>query len=678
VRLRGLDPAYTQILINGEQVPGAGSGSGTFGNGAEGAFFVDRIPAELIERVEIVRGASANRSGDAVAGTINIVLRDAFALDGGFVRAGVLYWPNSENFGETLGGVFGTAIGEGRILLGANMQDRHNPKDKFSARFAAPGAPLDNIEDQTDVRDGTDYAANFAFEHPFAGGELALDGFFVRTDRTEDEDSIEFRQGIRNDANLLTINDNNVEIEQTSVSLNAEYEVELFGGETEFRVGYATFDNSEIEFEDEIEFLRDAVPFPEGDRYTGEDFSLDIQDTEWTVKLNHEAELEGFDVEFGIDAQTRTRDSLVQERAPRIRVNLPAGFVARGAFPTGATLPPEAAFSPVTGGDLTIERRRFDPFVMFSGETENEVIDWEVGLRLETTTLDITDRTVGAQGRSVSYENVLPSVNLRWNASDNDRFHLSVARTLRNPSFSFLSPATLEAELGDNDFRGNPELEPETANGLDVGYERRVGEVGVVGVNVFYRQIDNLIEVFSTGVVGSEGPGTFVYSARNTGDGEVMGIEFDLSTPLSAIGLPDTGVFLNYSWLDSSVNDEFGERRFNDQVDFVLNVGFIHEITATGSAFGVTYREQGSAFSRVLGQEITTTYGGDLEVFVEQAIGDSFTVRLTGSNLLDSSKDETFDNFVTAADQRARAFDEFEFESETAGPIFQLIGRYAF
>ena len=38
VRLRGLDPAYTQILINGERVPGAG---------VDRSFFVDRIPAEI-------------------------------------------------------------------------------------------------------------------------------------------------------------------------------------------------------------------------------------------------------------------------------------------------------------------------------------------------------------------------------------------------------------------------------------------------------------------------------------------------------------------------------------------------------------------------------------------------------------------------------------------------------
>ena len=48
-RLRGLDPGYTQILINGEKVPGSNS---------DRSFFLDRIPAELIDRVEIVRSSS--------------------------------------------------------------------------------------------------------------------------------------------------------------------------------------------------------------------------------------------------------------------------------------------------------------------------------------------------------------------------------------------------------------------------------------------------------------------------------------------------------------------------------------------------------------------------------------------------------------------------------------------
>ena len=50
-------------------------------------------------------------------------------------------------------------------------------------------------------------------------------------------------------------------------------------------------------------------------------------------------------------------------------------------------------------------------------------------------------------------------------------------------------------------------------------------------------------------------PNSFIYTMDNVGDGEVWGIEFDLSTPLDFIGMETTGVFLNYSWLDSAVNE---------------------------------------------------------------------------------------------------------------------------
>jgi hypothetical protein len=137
-------------------------------------------------------------------------------------------------------------------------------------------------------------------------------------------------------------------------------------------------------------------------------------------------------------------------------------------------------------------------------------------------------------------------------------------------------------------------------------------------------------------------------------------------------------VFLNYSWLDSEVDDEFGSRRFNSQAESVFNVGFIQDLPALNSSFGVTYRDQGEAFSRVVSEEVTTEYGADLEFFVEHRFGSNFTVRFTGSNLLDESKDEAFETFDNEADQAVRNHDEFELETESAGPVFQLVGRYAF
>lgn len=63
IRLRGLGEGYTRILINGVAAP----------NG----FSPDSLAPELIERIEIVRTASAELGTQSIAGTINIVLRRA-------------------------------------------------------------------------------------------------------------------------------------------------------------------------------------------------------------------------------------------------------------------------------------------------------------------------------------------------------------------------------------------------------------------------------------------------------------------------------------------------------------------------------------------------------------------------------------------------------------------------
>ena len=53
-------------------------------------------------------------------------------------------------------------------------------------------------------------------------------------------------------------------------------------------------------------------------------------------------------------------------------------------------------------------------------------------------------------------------------------------------------------------------------------------------------------------------------------------------------------------------------------------------------------------------------------------------LRLTGSNLLDASKDEDFDKFGNVADQIARDYDEYEVETESAGPVWQVALRWTF
>jgi outer membrane receptor protein involved in Fe transport len=661
VRLRGLDPGYTQILINGKRVPGAGF---------DRSFFVDRIPAELVDRIEIVRSSSADRSGDAIAGALNIVLRDGFSIDGGYLRAGAALYPDDE-LEPTLGVVWGGEALGGQLLVGASTQGRRNPKDKFSQRFDEPGGTLENTEVQTDVRSGNDYSFNLDYSADVGPGKLGLNAFYVRTDRTQVEDSIEFAGGIETDANIISVNANDLDIRTDNYQLGAEYEWQAAGGETRVRLGYAGIDDDQFEFEDEFEYLRDSNPFPEADRFTGDRTYTDIQDRELSGEIRHTRDLAASELRFGLEVTSKERDTSITYDRNRITIpNAPAP-----SPPIPGTFGP---FLPLPGGLNTIEETRVEPFVKLSGTSG--AMEWEAGLRYQQTDVEINDKTVAPADAVAEndYGIFLPSAHLRWNLDDSNRITASVARTMRRPGFDQISPALLLAELGDNDLLGNPGLEPETAWGLDVGWERRLGSRGIVGVNAFYRDISDLIEIANTGVEGDEGPGTFVLQPRNTGDGEVWGIELDLSTPLTAFGWDNTGVFFNYSWLDSDIEDVFGTRRFNDQSDNVFNVGFIQQLPTLAASFGASYREQGDAFGRIVGEEIVTAYGGDLEVFVEKRFGEQWTLRLTGSNLLDSSKDEVFDKFTTIEDQFNRDHDEFEIETESAGRVYQFVARYSF
>jgi len=68
IRLQGLDPKYTLILVDGQRVSGR----------VDGTIDLTRFPAEDIERIEVVRGPGSVLYGaDALAGTINIITRRA-------------------------------------------------------------------------------------------------------------------------------------------------------------------------------------------------------------------------------------------------------------------------------------------------------------------------------------------------------------------------------------------------------------------------------------------------------------------------------------------------------------------------------------------------------------------------------------------------------------------------
>ena len=127
--LRGLSPAYTLILVNGKRRNPTGRLSGVDPWGADQLVELNNIPISAIERVEVLRdGASAQYGSDAIAGVLNIVLKERDSGAGLQTR----YGQYKEGDGETrnASGWWGTSLpGDGFLTLSADGLS-NNPVDR--------------------------------------------------------------------------------------------------------------------------------------------------------------------------------------------------------------------------------------------------------------------------------------------------------------------------------------------------------------------------------------------------------------------------------------------------------------------------------------------------------------------------------------------------------------------
>ena len=124
--LRGLGPDQTLVLVNGKRRHKSAllHVNTSVGRGAAGTDF-NAIPSAAIERIEVLRdGAAAQYGSDAIAGVINIVLKDDVNTGDADIYWGQTY----EGDGDTWNGNanYGMKVGESGFLnLTAEWRDRY-------------------------------------------------------------------------------------------------------------------------------------------------------------------------------------------------------------------------------------------------------------------------------------------------------------------------------------------------------------------------------------------------------------------------------------------------------------------------------------------------------------------------------------------------------------------------
>ncbi|HEX7013738.1 MAG TPA: TonB-dependent receptor, partial [Steroidobacteraceae bacterium] len=242
---------------------------------------------------------------------------------------------------------------------------------------------------------------------------------------------------------------------------------------------------------------------------------------------------------------------------------------------------------------------------------------------------------------------------------------------------------------------GNPNLEQETALGLDAGFDLTLNaEDAILGVNAFYRRIADKIELNG---VGDEVNAIFqeqideeieaTQYVNNPNKGTIYGVEFDLSYPLVILDAPNFHVFANYTYIHSEIRDANSnfpiDRRFSMQPDYIYNVGFDHLVESWNLTWGTSYQKRGPAEEWVdagaqAKQIADVTFEGNLEVFIEKTFADRFVVRLAAQNLLDAKRKDVTRTYESVEQYQARTPVTVELDQEESDPWVILTFRSTF
>ena len=115
-RLRGLSPNHTLVLVNGKRRHGT-SNLAVLGGPYQGAAApdLDLISPSSVKRIEVLEdGAAAQYGSDAIAGVINIILKDDSEGISGYATAGEYYKTGGATYAGTVH--LATKLGEGGFV----------------------------------------------------------------------------------------------------------------------------------------------------------------------------------------------------------------------------------------------------------------------------------------------------------------------------------------------------------------------------------------------------------------------------------------------------------------------------------------------------------------------------------------------------------------------------------
>lgn len=485
VALRGNDDV--RILINGKP-------SGLIG--LSGTEALRQLPAESIERVEVITSPSARYDAEGSAGILNIILRRS-KLQGlnGAVTA------TAGNFGTAgLTGNVNYRTGDFNIFATGGYSVRGSEGNSFNSRFEEDGSLLEQSEFDR-LRGGL--TANLGVEY-YLNDNTSITVAAVVRDSDNDNGTINnITQTVGDDIFLSQRLSPENEVDQTNqLSLNFDRKWENDGNlSIEFQ-----FENSE-----ETEFVNIS-----------------------NISLNtvNPTELETNET---VENQERlfAQVDFVQPLGDNARFE--AGYRGNiSELDTDFTVFDNTSGTLELNTDLTnslIFKESVHALYTQYGSKINK-FNFLLGLRAEYTDIEIDQQTI-SDFQSRDFTNLFPTVNLNYELNEKETLSFGYNRRIRRPRGFFLNPFPSRTSAT-NFFQGNPNLNPSLSNGIDLGYLNRISKALTLNGSIFFRRTqDTFVFVFletgQTTIVNGEEEDVLTRTPINLSRNDRIGIEGTLT-----------------------------------------------------------------------------------------------------------------------------------------------------
>lgn len=629
VRIRGLDKEYSQVLINGRRIPGGGE---------KREFQLDQLPAQLIERIEIIRAPTADMDAQGIAGTINIILKTTPTKPLFSITAGVSQIKGADtkpNLNLTYGGQkddFG-------YLLNLNAQQRQLLKDETKQTFKADGS-ADKLETEHEDKQFDEFQFAPSFNWALSPNDyLSLEPLLLISDEEKTKEKVKFKSDTSIDGKEVEQEDK----QRMNWALYGQWQHQ-YGSGNEFSVGLNLQESKE-----DKEKIKTA--------YKGED-SLDKieneiedkSDKEWALTLKNKNFIgEQHTIISGIEFADKERNKNKTKTETK----------------KGKTKEKSEAKD-----KYTINEQRFNAYILDEYSlSERQLLT--PGIRLEWTDTQVTSSTETTSTNTDAFWS--PSLHYLFTWTEATNFRASITNTARRPKFDDLAPyvESKDGTLDKPDKVGNPELIPETAVGFDVGIDHYFAkQAGNIGLNIFYRDIDDKIE---TRVNFNSATERYEEIPENVGTAILKGIELDSSLNMSTYGLDGLTLSGNVTFLDGEVTDEITGKKtpFKEQPDYVYNIGFDHQVSSISMSWGMNFNQISARKSDEIKDGKQTMESAEIQKYLDLYIKKSFAngseIRLSAQNLLET---ETNKNKVIFKDNGS--VDKFEHELEQSNRVIYL------